>query len=162
MTHTPDPEAEGLSINDYCARLPRRRYAHTAHGLILKLPRTGLVVVPFRSHTTGWDAVVVEGHGSYPVGGYDVYISNNEIETAIEVRLGAEVPVKLVTAETAEKLEDGSWILTRAHGQLAKQIVDSQTRWGRTAFKKVSVSTAEIADEFPVVVISTVKEAARV
>lgn len=155
MTHAPDPEAEGLSINDYCAQLPRRRFAHQAHGLILRLPRTGLVVVPCRWHKYGWDAVVVEGHGDYPVGGYDIYISNNEIETAIEVRLGEEVPVQLVTAETAEKLENGSWILTRSHGALAKQIVDSQTRWGRTAFKKVSVSTEEIAAEFPVVVTST-------
>lgn len=158
MTHTPDPAADGLSTNDYCASLPRRRHTHRAQGLILKLPRTGLVVVPYRSHAGGWTCVVVEGYGAYPVGGYDVSISNTEIETAIEVRLGEEVPVQLVTAEVAETLEDGSFILTRAHGALAKQIVDGQTRWGRKAFGKVSVSTAEIADQFPVVVTSTATE----
>lgn len=155
MTHTPDPRAAQLSTNDFCALLPRRRRTTQAHGLILKLPRTGLVVVPFREHKNGWDAVVVEGHGAYPVGGYDVYISNGEIETAIEVRLGEEVDVQLVTAEEAEALADGDYILTRAHGGLRKATVDGEVRWIRAFFKKLSLRTAEIVDQFPVVVTST-------
>jgi hypothetical protein len=57
---------------------------HQARGLILKLLRAGLVVVPFREHTNVWDAVVVDCYGAYPVGGYDVHVSTNETETAIE------------------------------------------------------------------------------
>ncbi|QOD06072.1 hypothetical protein IDT60_21150 (plasmid) [Pseudarthrobacter sp. BIM B-2242] len=152
MTHAPDPTADGLSTNDYCASLPRRRYTHQAQGLILKLPRTGLVVVPFRSHKGGWSCVVVEGYGAYPVGGYDVSISNTEIETATELHLGEPVPVEIVTAEEADALEDGRYILTRTHGSLHKATVDGQIRWVRNAFGKVSVSTEEIADQFPLVV----------
>lgn len=67
MANTPDPLAAGLSTTDYCALLPRRRSNRQARGLTLKLLRTGLVVVPFREHTNIWDAVVVDGHGAYPV-----------------------------------------------------------------------------------------------
>lgn len=149
-----------MSTNDYCASLPRRRRTHQAQGLILKLPRTGLVVVPFRSHKGGWDAVVVEGYGAYPVGGYDVSISDTEIETAVELRLGEEVPVQIVTAEEAEKLEDGSYILTRAHGGLRKEAIDGEIRWVRSFPRRAQFRTEEIADEFPVVV--TTEETASV
>lgn len=163
MTHAPDPEAEGLSSNDYCARLPRRRYSHQAYGLILRLPRTGLVVVPVRDYKDGWGCVVVEGYGAYPVGGYDVSISNTEIETAIEVRLGEEVPVQVATAEEAEALPDYSYILTRAHGGLRKKTFGSDIRWVQGfPSRRAQYRTEEIADQFPVVVTFTAKEAASV
>jgi hypothetical protein len=154
MTTTPDPRADGISTNDYVATLPRRRYTHQAQGLNLLLPSSGLVVVPFAERGQGsWAAVVVDGHGAYPVGGYHVVLSRGEIETAIELTLGEQVPVELVnTVEEAEALEDGTYVLTRAHGGLAKQTIEGETRWVRSFFNKVSVTTAELAAEFPVVV----------
>mgnify|MGYP006361548937 CR=1 FL=1 len=88
MSHEPDPRANGISTNDYCKLLPKQRYTHEAQGLILMLPSSGLVVVPFHEHTGGWDVVVVEGFGSYPVGGYHLSVGDAEIETAIELTLG--------------------------------------------------------------------------
>lgn len=153
MTHTPDPRAEGLSINDYCALLPRRRHSHEGRGKILLLPSSGLVVVPFQEHTGGWDVAVVEGHGSYPVGGHHLSVSDAEIETAVEISLGEPVPLHFVNSGAeAEALEDGTYILTRSRGGLSKATVDGETRWVRTIIDKVSLRTDEIADQFPVVV----------
>lgn len=153
MTTDPDPRADGISINDYVALLPRRRYSHLAQGKILLLPRTGLVVVPFREHSGGWDAVVVDGYGNYPVGGYHLSISDGEIETAIELTLGEPVPVELVnTAEEAEALEDGTHVLTRTHGALSKTTIDGEVRWVRPFINKVSLRTDELADQLPIVV----------
>lgn len=158
----PDPRADGLSINDYCARLPRRRYTHQAHGLILQLPRTGLDVFPFREHKGGWDAVVVEGHGAYPVGGYDVYIPETELETAIKVRFGEEVPGPALHGRDCREAGGRKLNPDPRPRRPCQSIIDSQTRWGRNSFgKKVSVSTEEIAGEFPVVV-TTDKGAASV
>lgn len=41
MSQTPDPRANGISTNDYCALLPKQRLTHEAQGLILLQPRTG-------------------------------------------------------------------------------------------------------------------------
>lgn len=152
MTREPDPRADGISTNDYVATLPRRRYSHEAQGLNLLLPSSGLVVVPFEERPGGgWAVVVVEGFGSYKVGGYHLVLSRGEIETAIELGLGAEVPVRLVaTPEDAEALADGVRVLTRTHGWLAKETVDGEVLWSRKAFGKVSLRTAELAAELPV------------
>jgi hypothetical protein len=153
MTHAPDLRANGISTNDYCKLLPRRRHTHEAQGKVLRLPSTGLVVVPFRDHKGGWDAVVVEGYGSYPVGGHHVYIGDAEIETATELALGEPLPVQIITTtEEAESLEDGTYVLTREHGSVAKSTVDGEIRWTRKAFGKVSLRTDELAAEFPLVV----------
>lgn len=153
MTHTPDPRAEGLSTNDYCKLLPRRRHSHEGRGKILLLPSSGLVVVPFQEHTGGWDVTVVEGHGSYPVGGHHLSVGDAEIETAIELSLGEPVPLHFVNSGAeAEALEDGTYILTRSRGGLSKATVDGETRWVRSIIDKVSLRTDEIADQFPVVV----------
>jgi hypothetical protein len=154
MSHIPDLRADGISTNDYCALLPRRRYEHEARGRILLLPRTGLVVVPFEElKDGGWYVAVVEGRGAYPVGGYHLYASKVEIETAIELTLGEPAPAVIVnTAEEAEALEDGAFILTRDHGGLSKKSIDGEARWTRSILKRVSLRTEEIADQFPVVV----------
>lgn len=154
MTREPDPRANGISTNDYVASLPRRRYSHEAQGKVLLLPSSGLVVVPFDERPGGgWAVVVVEGFGSYKVGGYHLFVSRGEIETAIELSLGAEVPVHVIaTAEEAEALEDGVLVLTRAHGWLTRGTVDGATMWSRKAFGKVSLRTDELADQFPLVV----------
>ncbi|WP_139187269.1 hypothetical protein [Pseudarthrobacter chlorophenolicus] len=163
MSHTPDPRAMGLSTTDYCKSLPRLRYSHEARGLVLLMPRTGLVVVPFLEHKGGWDAVVVDGGNNYPVGGYHVYLGDTEIETATEIRLGEPVPVQLVTLDEADALEDGSSILTRDHGSLRKKTIDGEVFWTRTILKRVSIRTEEIADQFPAkYTVPARKEAAHV
>lgn len=149
MTHEPDPRAVGISINDYCKLLPKQRYAHEAQGKILLLPSSGLVVVPFKEHTGGWDVVVVEGFGSYPVGGYHLSVGDGEIETAIELALGEPVPVRFVGGrKEADGLPDGTFLLTRAGYSLRKGTDDVGTIW--TAFLKDPVRTADLDDSlFP-------------
>lgn len=154
MSRQPDPRANGLSTNDYCALLPRQRYTHEARSRILLLPSTGLVVVPLASvDDGGWYVAVVEGNDTYPVDGHDLFISKNEIETAIELAVGEPKPTIIVNnTDEAEALDEGTYILTRAHDGLRKTTVDGEVRWTRTILKKVSLRTDELLDEFPVVV----------
>lgn len=81
----PEPVA-GESINQYVARLPRRRHSALAKGLLLEFPRTGTVGVPVEQHRGGWRVVVVaaDRRGVNRPGGYDLDVSDGEIETAIE------------------------------------------------------------------------------
>lgn len=83
---------ERESTIDYCARLPRRRWNHTAKGKILELPQSGMIVVPYEQTDAGWYVVVVrpDPAGIYQPGGYSLYIGAEEIETAIEHALGEE------------------------------------------------------------------------
>jgi len=82
---------DGESITEYCAKLPKRRPAHTAKGLLLRFPRTGLVGVPYEPRPsqsgTNWAVVVVapDRAGIYQPGGYDLSVSALEVETAIEL-----------------------------------------------------------------------------
>jgi hypothetical protein len=75
-----------LSINEYCAQLPKRRWGHEAKGKILFFPRTQITGVPVEMRQGGgWNVVVVHSdHPSYPVGGYNLYVSECEIVTALE------------------------------------------------------------------------------
>ena len=155
MTYEPDPRAVGISINDYCALLPKQRYTHEAQGQILQLPCSGPVVGPFKEHIGGWDGVVVDGFGSYPVGGYHLSVGDAEIETAIELTLGEPVPVRFVGGrKEADILPDGTFILTRAGYTLRKGSDDAGTIW--TAFLKDPVRTADLDDAlFPAKVSGT-------
>ncbi|WP_230854511.1 hypothetical protein [Arthrobacter terrae] len=145
MKHTPDPRANGISTNDYCKLLLRQRYSHEARGKVLLLPSSGLVVVPFTHHNGGWDVVVVEGHGSYPVGGYHLSVGDTEIETAVELTLGEPVPVRFVqTIGEAEDLPDGTIILTREGRSLRKGTDADGTVW--TSFLKTPVRSADLSD----------------
>lgn len=78
------------STSAFCDALPRRRDSYDAKGRILRLPRTGLVVVPFEQVGGGWSCVVVVGNDSYPRDGYCLFVSRVEIETAIELGVGGE------------------------------------------------------------------------
>lgn len=155
MTHEPDPRAVGISINDYCKLLPKQRYSHEAQGKILLLPSSGLVVVPFNAHVGGWDVVVVEGFGSYPVGGYHLSVGEAEIETATELAIGEPVPVRFVGGrKEADGLPDGTFLLTRAGYSLRKGSDDTGTIW--TSFMKDPVRTADLADNlFPAKISGT-------
>lgn len=88
MTDAAEPgNPTGLSINDYCALLPKRRWSHEAKSKLLYMPRNGMVLVPFEMvRGGGWNAVVAySDHPSYQPDGYSVFVSEMEIETAIEV-----------------------------------------------------------------------------
>lgn len=76
---------DGMSTNEYLATLPIRRRSAVARGLLLLTPRTGLIVVPYKKHTYGWDVTVVAGNSTYSRGGADLYLGSLEIETAIEL-----------------------------------------------------------------------------
>lgn len=81
-----------ISTNDFYADAPKLRHSHEALGKLLLLPKSELVVVPFKQGIGGWTAVVVKGNLTYPVGGHNLFISDNEIESALEHELGALLP----------------------------------------------------------------------
>jgi len=146
MSHTPDPRADGISTIDYCALLPKQRYSHEAQGKILLMPGSGLVVVPFEMRRGGgWTVVVVDGFGSYPVGGHHLVVGDAEIITAIELAIGEPVPVRFVQDRAeAEALQDGDYILTRAGYSLLKGTDDTGTIW--TGFLKDPARTTDLDD----------------
>lgn len=89
----PDEHAPPGSINYYTNQLHAQRLSGDAQGRLLLLPRTKLIVVPYeRRRPGGWACVVVSvDHASpatrtqYPVGGYNLFIGDDEIETAIAI-----------------------------------------------------------------------------
>lgn len=96
LTRDPrDVPAPPGSINAELLELPEQRfYTHNVKGMLLLLPRTGLIVVPYRAHAGGsWSSVVVDGDACrkeggtvpYPRGGYDIEVSELELTTAIEL-----------------------------------------------------------------------------
>lgn len=83
---------EHESINEWCERMPMRQYSYQVKGWVLYFPRTGLVMVPANQVHHGWECVVVKGNATYPVGGYDLFVGDREIERAVRVdRVGGEV-----------------------------------------------------------------------
>ena len=79
-------QPSGTSTNDYCARLPRRRHPAMALGMVLLFPRTGVIAVPHTRQRDGWTVTVVGGTSeTYRPGGYDLFVSDVEIATAIKV-----------------------------------------------------------------------------
>lgn len=78
-------EPIGRSINEQLAELPIvREYTYDVKGLALYFPRTGLVMVPIQQVSGGWNCVVVIGTETYPRGGHDLYVSDDEIRRAPE------------------------------------------------------------------------------
>ena len=91
-----DVQAPEGSINAQLLALSQQReYTYDMKGRVLLLPRTGLIVVPARTHSNGWYCVVVDGSvgrkengmESYPRGGYDIDVSDLEMQTAIELEV---------------------------------------------------------------------------
>ena len=76
----------GTSTNDYCARLPRRRRPALALGTVLLFPRTKVIAVPHARQQGGWTVTVVGGSSeTYRPGGYDLFVSDLEVATAVQV-----------------------------------------------------------------------------
>lgn len=86
-----------LSTNEFYADAPKLRHSYEALGKLLLLPKSDLVVVPYDQSSGGWYVVVVRGSSIYPAGGHNLFVSNNEIESALEYTLGelmAAIPRK--------------------------------------------------------------------
>lgn len=66
----------------------RVRWSYDCKGRLLTI-REGLTVVPYEQVKDGWYAVVVEATSerdqtSYPRGGYNILVSDDDVETAVE------------------------------------------------------------------------------
>lgn len=66
----------------------RKRHSYDCKGRLLTI-REGMTVVPYEQIKSGWYAVVVEAtteadRKSYPRGGYNIVVSDEDVETAIE------------------------------------------------------------------------------
>ncbi len=88
-----DHRPEG-SINAELHALPVLRfYGRALRGVPVLLPRCGLVVVPHRFDYSddGAGAIVVMGSETYPRGGYDVDVSEWELQRAQRLCLGPDV-----------------------------------------------------------------------
>lgn len=122
MNREPDPRADGMSADDYCALLPQQRVCSESQGQLLFLPRQGLTVVPFRRDLNGWTVTVVEGDDFHRTG-HNVRIGDAEICTAIELSAGEPVATRFVnTPEEAETLPVGGRILSRNGYVLCKEL----------------------------------------
>ncbi|WP_427019347.1 hypothetical protein ACQCSX_22585 (plasmid) [Pseudarthrobacter sp. P1] len=167
MTPTPDSRANGISTRDYCMMLPLQRLSHEARGLLLLLPATGLVAVPYRMEKGGgWTVVVIDGGAVYRRGGHNLFVSRDEIETALELSVGDPVDTRVVhTREEADTLSAGDVILTAAtlpedggacftSGRAwRKEIRNGATVW--TSFLCEPFTTDQLReDQFPAKVIA--------
>ena len=64
-----------------------KRYSHEAKGKVLK-DKNGIVFVPFRQDRFGWDCVTLhDPRGVYPPSGYNIVVSNADVETADEIEV---------------------------------------------------------------------------
>lgn len=85
----PEARTEPTSINAQLHALPvRRTWTYDVKGLVLYFPRTDMIMVPAkRLAPDGWGCIVAVGDETYPRDGYDLYVSDWEIQRAIEVPL---------------------------------------------------------------------------
>jgi hypothetical protein len=84
----------------------QRRHTHDVKGLLLFLPRTGLVVTPFQLREDGsWGCVVIVGNETYPRCGYDLLVSRWEIQRAVEVSVQRDdrYPFDLIEVDRAAR-----------------------------------------------------------
>lgn len=55
-------------------------------GKILKL-KTGLIVVPYEYEKLGCNCVVVKGNENYPVGDYNIFVFDDQLEEAEQIKI---------------------------------------------------------------------------
>lgn len=81
------------SANASLHEMPVRRVTiHDIKGMILFLPRSGLIITPTRIVAGGWYCAVVRGTTTYPRGGYNLHVSDWELYRAEEVWIGTFNP----------------------------------------------------------------------
>lgn len=103
------------STNAALHELPAfREHTHDLIGVVLYLPRSKHVVVPFKHHSGGMGVVIVEGDSNYPRGGHHVDVSDWELQRA--ERVAIVVPRKqtrgMDSLKTLRELADGDrvWV----------------------------------------------------
>ncbi|MDF2990242.1 MAG: hypothetical protein K0S37_756 [Microbacterium sp.] len=116
----PDPRdvpAPPGSINAELLALPQRReYTHDLKGALLYFPRSDQVMVPFQAESGGhWSCVVVfngsraprreNGRLVYPRGGYNLDVSELEMQTAIELTASELWAVEITVGERPDPME---------------------------------------------------------
>lgn len=106
--------SSSISINDFYEDAPKLRYSHEAKGKLLLLPKTDLVVTPYKEGSGGWYSVVVRGNSVYTPGGYNLFIPDVEIESALEYDLGELLP------SIPRKESDPNSIFSRALKKMEK------------------------------------------
>lgn len=114
-TVIPESHRPQGSTNAALHELPAFR-EHTVDliGVVLYLPRSKHIVVPFKHHSGGMGAVIVEGDAAYPRGGHHVDVSDWELQRA--ERVAIVVPRRQVAGGGPEKtlrdLADGGrvWV----------------------------------------------------
>lgn len=90
--YSPEPKgkerdnSERVHRAQLCPRYKRARWSHNCKGLLLEI-RPGFVVVPYDQVKGGWYSVVAKATApedlkSYPRGGYNILVSDKDVETA--------------------------------------------------------------------------------
>lgn len=83
-TEIPEYRRPKGSINAELHELPvRQRYVDS--GTLLYLPRTKLIVVVTNHRADGMCGVIVVGDETYPRGGYDIDVSDWEVQRAVVI-----------------------------------------------------------------------------
>lgn len=81
-TDIPEHRRPEGSINAALHELPvRQKYLGT--GTLVYLPRTGFIVTLIEHGTGGMRGVIVVGNETYPRGGYDIDVSDWEVQRAV-------------------------------------------------------------------------------
>lgn len=119
-----DVPAPPGSDNAALLALPQQRvHTHEMKGKLLYFPRTDQVMVPFEmTRGGGWGVVVVfngeraprhdgtngrpEGTPIYPPGGYNLHVSDLEMQTAVELEATQVWAASIAIAGDAERVFD--------------------------------------------------------
>lgn len=81
----------GSTNADLLALPQQRNFTGQMRGGVYLLPRTGIVVTPARDTADGAGCIVLIGDDVYPRGGHDIWVSDLELQTAVELDLSAVV-----------------------------------------------------------------------
>jgi len=120
-----DVPAPAGSINEALLALPQqRKYTHDLKGKLLYFPRTDQVMVPFemaRGAGGGWNVVVVfngeraprhdgtrgwkAGEPVYPPNGHSLFVSELEMQTAIELTAEQKFALEVSTPNGVGPIE---------------------------------------------------------
>lgn len=95
------------STNAALHELPAFR-EHTVDliGVVLYLPRSKHVVVPFKHHSGGMGVVIVEGDAAYPRGGHHVDVSDWELQRAERVAIVVPRSIRGLSCSPDKTLRD--------------------------------------------------------
>jgi len=140
------------STNEEVAALPKmRQSAHDVKGVILFLPRTGLIVVPVNPRgRNDWDCVIIdgsrcrteEGRESYPRGGYNIVVGDNELCTGVELEAGQVLAVSIQTKNGR------NYEIPASDMNTAKGIVRANQDEGHSAHVLAELSFSALIDPY--------------